>query len=60
MAGSEDKLAKLKDVEWIKSVLEEQGVLRKYVELKIGHNSFSRGKSMEYLEEHVIPFMLGI
>ncbi len=31
VAGSEDKLAKVKDINWIRSVLEEEGVLRKYV-----------------------------
>lgn len=47
-AGSEDKLASLQDVRWLKETLDMQGSVIFYEEYKFGHLGFLIPKSLKH------------
>ena len=57
VTGTRDKLASLQDVRWLRDTLGEEVVVD-YQELELSHVSYTLGKNMGYLTDHVLPFLL--
>lgn len=55
--GESDGLATVKDNEWLKEKLSQQGSLAGYHEYGFGHISFFLAEDMSYFSEDVIPFI---